>query len=472
MIQKLQRRFIRIALLVLTLAMILVLAVVNLSNWLSVRRELLHTVSLISASTLDGESPLPPEEKAEEPAPSDALPSVSPGTSNERSRSSGNGEGIRRSPLPDDLADLYRDSRQQLRGDRHARNLINESSWFSLLETGEDTLTLQSAAHVTDLGLTEEEMQALALRALQSGSECGFVQEYAFQIRTLPAGRLVCLLNCETRFAAVRTLLLISGLASLGGILLAWLLVTLFSRKAVEPTLRNMEQQKRFITDASHELKTPLTVISTNMELLQMELPENQWIRSTQKQTGILRKLVDELVYLSRMEEENPTLTLEPLPLQELIPEAAEPFQAMAEYQGREMTLEVEANLTVIGDRSSIQRLISTLCDNAVKYASGEGPIRITARGEGKHAILEISNPVSEPLSREQCDHLFDRFYRADPSRSKGKHSGFGIGLAIAAAIVEKHGGRISAAISSADRFMFTCLLPRVAGSRKGGDGT
>ena len=111
------------------------------------------------------------------------------------------------------------------------------------------------------------------------------------------------------------------------------------------------------------------------------------------------------------------------------------------------------------GMTRSIQRLMSTLCDNAVKYAS-DGPIVAEIRGEGKYIVLRVSNPVDEPLTKQQCDQLFDRFYRVDPSRNKRKQGGFGIGLAIASAVAEKHGGKISAAMED-NRLVFTCQLQR-----------
>ena len=261
----------------------------------------------------------------------------------------------------------------------------------------------------------------------------------------------------------MRTLAWISLAACLGGISLAFVIVTLASKKAVEPTIRSMEQQKQFITNASHELKTPLTVISANMDLLQMETPENQWVRSTQKQAAQMRHLVDELVYLSRMEEENAPLTMELLDMNVLLADTAAPFIDMAEFQGREFQLRMEKELRVMGDLASIQRLISTLCDNAVKYASGEGPIRIDALSEGRFLALNVSNEVEQPLTKEQCSQLFDRFYRADASRSKEKQNGFGIGLAIAAAIVQKHGGSISAAMTDENRLTFFVSLPKAS---------
>ena len=409
MIKKLQRRFIRIALGALAVAMVLVVLLVNMANWISVRRELGETLSFLAESA---------------------------GT---EGRGGLNG--------------------RMMGKPKHARNLVSESRWFSVSLDGSGTKQSVNLLNMPDAD--EQTALALAAQALESGRETGFLQDYLYQLRRGPGGeRTILFLNCETKLATVRTLALISVLACLGGILLAFLLVALASRRAIEPTIRNMEQQKQFITNASHELKTPLTVISTNMELLQMEQADNPWVKSTQKQTAQMRHLVDELVYLSRMEEENAPLAMEPLSLSALLKEEAEPFIAMAEYQGKTMTAEAEEGLTIRGDRASIQRLLSTLLDNAVKYAAPEGAIRAGVRGEGKHVLLTVANDVSQPLSPEQCRQLFDRFYRADPSRNKEKQSGFGIGLAIAAAIAEKHGGSI-AAVMEGGCLVFTCKLPR-----------
>ena len=409
MIRKLQRRFIRIALVALTAAMVLVAGIVNAVNWFSVRGELNETISFLSEnSTMSRE-----------------------------------------------------DMGRRMDGrNRHARNLVGESRWFSAFSDQDGTLRIINLANMPDLD--EQAASALAAQAVSQGSaRSAFLQDYLYTVRDNPrGGQTVLFLNCETKLAAVRTLAWISALACVGGILLAWLFVTLASRKAIGPIIRNMERQKQFITNASHELKTPLTVISTNMELLQMEQPDSPWVKSTQRQTAQMRHLVDELVYLSRMEEENAPLDMETLPVAPLLREAAEPFAAMAEYQGKTMTVEADDSLTIPGDRASVQRLLSTLLDNAVKYASGEESITVSARGEGRFVRLTVANAVAQPLTEEQCRQLFDRFYRADPSRSKDRQGGFGIGLAIAAAIVEKHGGSISAAMEGR-RLVFTCRLPK-----------
>lgn len=407
MIKKLKRDFTRIALFALTVAMVFVTVVVNLANWASVRRELSQTVLFLAEAREN------------------------------------NFLGGR-----------------QFGKNKHAHNLVSESIWFSVYFDEFGNYRMMNRENMSDSDSQVE--VSLAEQAVKSGHEQDFLQDYLYQvIEQADGGKLVVFLNCETKISAVRTLALISLAACFGGFLLAWLIVRLASRKAVEPTIRNIEQQKQFITNASHELKTPLTVISTNMELLQMEIPENAWIKSTKRQTAQLRHLVEELVYLSRMEEENTMLVIEPLLFSELLEEAAEPFMAMAEFSGRELFLECEQDLYLNGDRASLQRLVSTLCDNAVKYASENGTIRIQAFAKGRHVVLNITNTVDQPLTKEQCGQLFRRFYRADSSRSKEKQNGFGIGLAIAAAISQKHGGEILARMTAEDELTFTCIFPK-----------
>ena len=277
MIKKLQQRFIRIALFTLTVAMVLVAGIVNAANWFSVRRELTETLSFIAEN-------------------------------NTMSRE---------------------DMGRRMDGkNKHARNLISESRWFSAFLDQDGTLRSINLANMPDFD--EQTANALVTQAIsQSSVRSAFLQDYLYMIRENPrGGQAMLFLNCETKLAAVRKLAWISALACAGGILLAWLFVTLASRKAIEPTIRNMEQQKQFITNASHELKTPLTVISTNMELLQMEQADNPWVTSTQRQTAQMRYLVDELVYLSRMEEESAPLVMETISAAPLLREAAEPFAA------------------------------------------------------------------------------------------------------------------------------------------------
>lgn len=439
MIRQLQKRFIRIAVISLTVAMVLVVGIVNIANWISVRNELASTLNLLAENETD------------------------------RQEWTGTAEGRKDLPnLPEENPEKQEQAEEKSEDtkvpfpgpSRHFRNMMAESNWFSALISENGEVERLMLARIENL--EEEPARELVRQILAGGQTEGYIQDYLYRVIPWRDGKKeILVLNCETRLATMRKLILISAIACAGGILLALLLVMLSSRKAIEPVVRNMEQQKQFITNASHELKTPLTVIATNMELLQMETEDNPWVRSTLKQTGMMSKLVDELVYLSRMEEEHPTLETETFDAGKLLEETAEPFVSMAEFSGREMRVTAEKDLRMTADKASIQRLMSTLCDNAVKYAS-DGPIAAEIRGEGRNIILQVSNPVEEPLTKEQCEQLFNRFYRVDSSRTKGKKGGFGIGLAIAAAIAEKHGGRMTAAMEG-NRLVFTGLLPREA---------
>ena len=446
MIRKLQKRFVRIAVLVLTAAMVIVVGIINTANLIIVRNELGGTVRELAENNVW--EPGAPEGPA---APEMPAPQEKAGESGETAAPWEPGTGIESGEPQIDWGWMMERS-------RHFRNLVSESGWFTVYCNAEGEAWVRNLGDIPDLD--EDGAKKLAAQALESEKRSGWIQDYCFSVRDQGEfGTAVVLMNCETRMAAVRNLALISGIACAGGILVAWLLVRLFSRKAVEPTIRNMEQQKQFITNASHELKTPLTVISTNMELLKMELPDNQWIRSTQKQTGAMRHLVDELVYLSRMEEENPALTMESLNPGTMLQEAAEPFQAMAEFSGKEMNLRTDDGLRITGDRSSLQRMMSTLLDNAVKYTPEGGTIFAETVQEGKHAVIRVSNTVEKPLTKEQCSRLFSRFYRADAARTQSS-GGFGIGLSAAQVIVLQHRGRLEAEYPAEARIAFTVILP------------
>ena len=453
MIQKLRKRFIRIAVLVLTLAMVLVLGIVNMANLISVRNELSGTLSVLAENMIPtrGASGMPEGPKEPDVPALPELPAPEAPEAQEESEE-GDVEIV-------DMEEAGRAFAWMRERSRHFRNMVIESSWFIVRFDTEGEVRMRNVSNLADTD--QDTFEALARKALESGNESGWIRDYCFTVRDEGEwGKAVVVMNCETRMEAVRKLMLISAIACAGGILMAWLLVRLFSWKAIEPTIRNMEQQKRFITDASHELKTPLTVISTNMELLKMETPDNPWVRSTQKQTAAMRRLVDELVYLSRMEEEHPALTMETLNPGAMLRETAEPFQAMAEFGGKEMNVAADDSLRITGDRASLQRLMSTLLDNAVKYAPEGGEIFAEVSPEGKSVVIRVSNTVEKPLTKEQCAQLFNRFYRADASRNKDKQSGFGIGLSIAAAIAEKHGGTMDARMEE-EKLVITARLPR-----------
>ena len=237
--------------------------------------------------------------------------------------------------------------------------------------------------------------------------------------------------------------------------LLVLLLVVLLSRRAIDPVVRSAEQQKQFITDASHELKTPITVIATSLKVLEMEVGQQKWIDKARAQTEKLTALVNSLVTLSRMDEETSPLKREPFPISDAVRETAESFTELAASGGHALTVDAAPGLTCCGDEYAVRQLVSILLDNAVKYAAPDSPIGLTLVKSRRGVTLTVSNRC-EDAAHIDTSRLFDRFYRADPARSGG--NGFGIGLSIARGIAEGHRGSIAAAVSG-DTITFTAEL-------------
>ena len=412
MIRCIRRRFMRIAIGVLALAMVLVAVIINGANWVNVRSELYETLGFLEE--------MQAQKGAMGPGPRGDLPTR------------------RGNPS------------------RHLRNMANESRFFSVTVGDDGSCALGDTTHVSEEDA--DSLVELATRALAGGRTSGFWGDYLFRVNGQSGERVALFLNCETKLTRVRLLALISAVACAGCVLLAWLLVGLFSSRAIRPLVESAIQQKQFITDAGHELKTPLTVISANMDVLTLETGENEWIRSTQKQVANLRGLVGELIYLSRLDEEDAKLQKTEVDLSKLVAESAEPFVGMAEFAGKTLNVDVEDGVHMTGDGAMLGRLVSILCDNAVKYAPEGDTIAVILARSRKGIMLITDNAVQQPMSDETLRHLFDRFYRADASRSR-ESGGYGIGLSVARAIAEKHGGSIRVRQTPEGRVRFECML-------------
>lgn len=290
--------------------------------------------------------------------------------------------------------------------------------------------------------VSEEEAEGYAETVLARGKDRGYEGGYRYLVSQEGEKTTALFLNSERELQTMKTLLWITLAIAGGSLAVVFLLVVLFSRRAIAPYLKNMEAQKQFITNASHELKTPLTAIATSADVLAMEYVEDEWVQNIQSQAGKLSKLITNLVTLSRLDEENPFPTKGEFSLSEVLWELCEPFAPLAKAKGRHFTQEIDNDLNAVGDRTAIQQLFSILLDNALKYSPEGGKISLTARKNGKKAEVAVSNAVDTAENRD-LGRLFDRFYRADESHS-GAVSGTGIGLSIAKATVQAHGGKIS----------------------------
>ena len=307
--------------------------------------------------------------------------------------------------------------------------------------------------------LTEEEAAALAESVYASGRGKGFAEEYRY-CRVLSDGEpMLVFLNCQRELGTFRSFLYASiGISALG-ILGVFLLLLVFSDRIVRPVAESYEKQKRFITDAGHELKTPITIIRADADVLESELDgESEWISDIRKQTNRLAELTEDLIYLSKMEEENAALQMQSFSFSELVDETAQSFQSLAFSKGKNFSFSVTPDLRVNGDEKALAKLVSILLDNAMKYSPENGTVELRLEQSGRLARLMVRNSTP-PMEKGNADRLFERFAREDRSRNS-ESGGFGLGLAIAKAVTEAHKGTIHAESEDGVSLTVTAELP------------
>lgn len=402
MIRRLRRRFIRIATLSVTAVLLLLTLLLNTANYISTTRELRDMLQLISSN----QGTIPAYRPAGE-AP--AAPPKAP---------------------------------QPPRDGNFTAETPYSTRYFVLRYQDDGTLVKAELQNIASV--TEEDIMPYLAAAVAHGAGYGSYGSYRYYVTRTGEGRnMAVFLDGYQQLRSVELVLLWSLAADAACILLVFVLVVLLSRRAIDPVVRSAEKQKQFITDASHELKTPITVISTCLRVLEMETGKQKWIDKAQAQTEKLTALVNALVTLSRMDEGVSPLKMEPFPLSEAVVDTAEPFRDLAQSKGHSLILDIAPDLTYKGDEYAIRQLVSILLDNAVKYARADSPITLTLEKTRRGIVLCCRNG-SDPLPEETLAKLFDRFYRADPSRNAAT-GGFGIGLSIARSIAEAHRGSICA---------------------------
>ena len=303
-------------------------------------------------------------------------------------------------------------------------------------------------------------------RIRESGKERGFVENYRYLNRDTERGSTVIFLDCSRMMLSFRNFLLFSVLASAFGLAAVAVLIVLFSARVVRPLAKSYEKQKEFITNAGHELKTPLTIIRADSELLRMEYGENEWLGDIRNQADRLCSLTDELIQLSRMEEAPQHVQGSAVCFSDLVETEAASFQAPVRVQEKVFRYEAERGLFVFGNPKSLRELVSILLDNALKYSGIRGTIELKAGKKGRSIILTVWN-TAENLPAGNLDCLFERFYRRDQARNS-ESGGYGIGLSMARAIAASHGGKITAFSADGASLKITVTLPSAGTSEKG----
>ena len=324
-------------------------------------------------------------------------------------------------------------------------------------------IDLLSRSVITDTGsiasVDRDKAVELAADVVKTGKTSGFTESFRFAVSENPEGIRITFLDCSKSLNEERRFFVNSLIIAVIGLLTAFFFISLFSKKLVRPVAESYEKQKRFITDAGHEIKTPLAIISANADLLSADPTDEECVNDIKTQTKRLASLTNDLIFLAKMEEGSSVKSFEDFSLSSTVFSTAEAFRGPLQAKNCEYAIDIRQDIVMNGDRKAVSQLVTVLLDNAVKYTGENGRVSVELKKQNRAALFTVINTVEKPVDREKLSRVFDRFYRADESRSSDTE-GYGIGLSTAQAIVSAHKGKIAASTDTGNEFIINVILP------------
>lgn len=269
---------------------------------------------------------------------------------------------------------------------------------------------------------------------------------WAYSIQNAPTGDMIVYLDITAQLRIMTTLIYTFSIVALGMLIVIYVTSRYFANRSIAPVREAFEKQKRFIADASHELKTPLAVINTNADVLLAAGDEtidsqSKWLHHIKSETERMKTLTNDLLYLTQMDDSREHVMYVPFDLSEAVESVILTMEAVIFEKELNFSYEIEPGLNLAGSSEQMKQVVMILLDNAIKYSNPRGSIQLELRKHHNHLRLKVSN-TGEGIAPEHVGRIFDRFYRADASRAR-KSGGYGLGLAIAKSIVEQHKGKI-----------------------------
>jgi two-component system sensor histidine kinase CiaH len=324
---------------------------------------------------------------------------------------------------------------------RHDKNAVDSARYAAVAIDKNGNIIRTDVTHISSL--TEDEVTAITEALKNTASGTGTYSGFLYRISETKRaeGKVIILLDNGMQISSFFTVLFISVGAGIFGWLLMLLLVILLSKKTIAPVARSIEKQKQFVTNAGHEIKTPLAIILANTDAMELHNGENKWSKNIRAQTLKLSGLMQNLLMLAKMDESSAKLPMCSFDISTAAEDTVNAFIEPAALKGVMIEQDIQKGLQLNGNRDSIVQLMTVLLDNAVKYTESGGMIRAKLSGNDKNIALSIAN-TCEPI--DHPEKLFDRFYRGDSARTQ-KNGGYGIGLSVAQAIAELHKGTITA---------------------------
>lgn len=433
MVKQLQKKFIISAMLAVTILLVVLIGGINVFNYLTTSgdndrlMEMLcysfETSTKWNADTTDNTQP----------------PQSINGTQQNTTDASGN----QNNPdfPPQDNGTKPPDDKKNNGFGRHDKNAVDSARYAAVAIDKNGNIIRTDVTHISSL--TEEEAAAIAEALKNTASGTGTYSGFLYRISETKRaeGKVIILLDNGMQISSFFTVLFISVGAGIFGWLMMLLLVILLSRKTIAPVARSIEKQKQFVTNAGHEIKTPLAIILANTDAMELHNGENKWSKNIRAQTLRLSGLMQNLLMLAKMDESSTKLPMCEFDISTAAEDTVGAFIEPAALKGIMIEQNIKKGIRLSGNRDSIVQLMTVLLDNAVKYTESGGVIRAELYGSEKNITLSIAN-TCEPI--DHPEKLFDRFYRGDSARTQ-KNGGYGIGLSVAQAIAELHKGSITA---------------------------
>ncbi|WP_022772128.1 sensor histidine kinase [Butyrivibrio sp. AE2015] len=446
MVKKLRKKFVVTAMLSLLLILVIMIGVINIINVRHVISEADRLLTMLENN--DGYFPGMkfddrPEDSSQFSSEEEIQPTAESSVGNE--------------PNPRPMNPTNPFQFDKLNSNRDAE-MPYQSRYFWVRLDASNNVTEINLGHIASV--TENVASEYAIDVANNAQSKGFYHTYRYVLSEKNDGtKLVIFSDQSAAILNMLTLLLQSVLVGLCALIAMFILVFIFSSQAVAPVVESLEKQKRFITDAGHELKTPLAVISANVDVLELESGKSEWTTSIKNQVTRMNGLVKNLLTLSRMDEERMHVVFSDFDMSKTVKDTAVSFEALATSKGKKYQMDIEDGIHITGDKNAINQLASLLLDNAMKYSSEKGSIHVLLTKGNKYITFEVSN-TCDAIPSGNLDRLFDRFYRADSSRAR-ETGGYGIGLSVARAIATSHGGSIEALRDGDKIIRFVVTLPK-----------
>lgn len=357
---------------------------------------------------------------------------------------------------------LWRNYRQiTLKADRMIMTIISDPDSSEVADARYFTATydLSSRTLSSDTShtalISRSQAADFAKSVIADKTDKGYKDNYRYLVHRGKNGISIVFLSRTVALESFRnsaiSLLIISSV----GIALMTAVLAAVSGKVVSPLVKNRQRQKAFITSASHELKTPLTVINADAQLLETEIGENEWLSDILKQTEQMTDMTHRLVFLARAEEQNEQTVKIEFPISDVAEEIAASYQAVAQSSSKTYAEKIEPNISYCGDEKSIRELMTALLDNAFKYGTANGTVTVSLAAVGHAVCFAVENTVDK-VRASDISHFTERFYRSDTS---DKVKGFGIGLSVVQAVCEAHRGKLTMELAGENTIKISALL-------------